>query len=598
MPRLSFILNQLAGKSSGFSVGGTVQAHTKGIWMWGAPLQLSAPGAPDNLLLLDTEGLQSLSATEGHDAKIFSLAILLASSFLYNSEKAINNAAIDQLSLVAQLTQRIRAKSGRGDEGAAALASEMPDFLWLLRDFQLELKDESGRPITKDEYLDEALRPQRGTSAAAAELNATRAAIKTLFPRRACETLPHPTLGTRLGADALKNLPALEKLAPPFRDGVHALKARVLATVRPKAVGGVALSGTALLRLAEAYVDAINKGAVPVISSAWQSVVQLEGRRALDDAIGQYRAAARAFAGRTPPPERDAWEAEHARLSQAAIAAFRAAALGGGGGGAATLEQQLVAAMADERKQLDALIGAQSTALCQKVAASVGDRLGRYAAASHASHAADLPAAIEAAIGEYAAGAAGAAKAEGLHALLTGRVLPLVRSTLAAAEEGARAATAKTAGLEAEVGRAGAPARRGRATAQSAAAGATLLWRRAAVADADAAVGARAAAEAEADGLRAQVASRDATIRSRDATIAAQVTLAPIGASPLSRPPAALSGGARRRRCRRRRRPRPSSALASRRRRPSTLAAATTRPRSPTCRRRRRSRRPAAAAAR
>ena len=155
----SFILNQLAGKSSGFSVGGTVQAHTKGIWMWGAPLQLSAPGAPDNLLLLDTEGLQSLSATEGHDAKIFSLAILLASSFLYNSEKAINNAAIDQLSLVAQLTQRIRAKSGRGDEGAAALASEMPDFLWLLRDFQLELKDEGGRPITKDEYLDEASAP-------------------------------------------------------------------------------------------------------------------------------------------------------------------------------------------------------------------------------------------------------------------------------------------------------------------------------------------------------------------------------------------------------------------------------------------------------
>ena len=73
----------------------------------------------------------------------------------------------------------------RGDESAAALASEMPDFLWLLRDFQLELKDEGGRPITKDEYLDEALRPQRGTSAAAAELNATRAAIKTLFPRRA-----------------------------------------------------------------------------------------------------------------------------------------------------------------------------------------------------------------------------------------------------------------------------------------------------------------------------------------------------------------------------------------------------------------------------
>ena len=92
-------------------------------------------------------------------------------------------------------------------------------------------------------------------------------------------------LGTRLGADALKNLPALEKLAPPFRDGVHAVKARVLATVRPKAVGGVALSGTALLRLAEAYVDAINGGALPTIATAWGSVLTLECERASREAL-------------------------------------------------------------------------------------------------------------------------------------------------------------------------------------------------------------------------------------------------------------------------------------------------------------------------
>ena len=38
--------------------------------------------------LLDTEGLQSIDQTEGHDANIFSLAILLSSFFVYNSEKA------------------------------------------------------------------------------------------------------------------------------------------------------------------------------------------------------------------------------------------------------------------------------------------------------------------------------------------------------------------------------------------------------------------------------------------------------------------------------------------------------------------------------
>jgi len=106
----SYILNQLAGRQSGFGVGSSVQACTKGIWMWGAPRNLegSTPGAPKHLLLLDTEGLASISQTEGHDAKIFCLALLLSSFFVYNSEKAINSAAIDQLSLVVQLIQKIR----------------------------------------------------------------------------------------------------------------------------------------------------------------------------------------------------------------------------------------------------------------------------------------------------------------------------------------------------------------------------------------------------------------------------------------------------------------------------------------------------------
>ena len=104
----SFILNQLAGQDAGFGIGSSVQAHTKGVWLWGAPLQGRGPGSPMNIILLDTEGLSSISQTEGHDAKIFCLAILLSSIFVYNSEKAINSGALDQLSLVVQLIKKIR----------------------------------------------------------------------------------------------------------------------------------------------------------------------------------------------------------------------------------------------------------------------------------------------------------------------------------------------------------------------------------------------------------------------------------------------------------------------------------------------------------
>ena len=281
----SYILNQLAGSDRGFGVGSSVQAKTKGIWLWGAPLKIDnpAPGAAQNVLLLDTEGLQSIEATEGHDAKIFSLAILLSSFFVYNSEKAINNAAIDQLSLVAQLTQRIRVHAAGEEEGESSssgdhLAGFFPQFTWLLRDFQLELTSAEGREFSTDEYLEECLRPQPGKSAAVLEQNETRQAIRKLFTDRSCIALPHPTLGTPLPSTALKNLPSIDKLAVPFQQGVSALKRRLLDNARAKTLGpgGPALNGPMLLKLAESYVEAINGGALPVISTAWQAAISLD----------------------------------------------------------------------------------------------------------------------------------------------------------------------------------------------------------------------------------------------------------------------------------------------------------------------------------
>lgn len=56
----SYILNQLLGRSSGFQVAPTHRPCTKGLWMWSAPMQCSAPdGSTYNLLLLDTEGIDA-----------------------------------------------------------------------------------------------------------------------------------------------------------------------------------------------------------------------------------------------------------------------------------------------------------------------------------------------------------------------------------------------------------------------------------------------------------------------------------------------------------------------------------------------------------
>ncbi|XP_029769451.1 guanylate-binding protein 2-like [Terrapene carolina triunguis] len=59
----SYLLNRLAGKDrGGFSLGATVQSHTKGIWMWCLP---HPRRAGHTLVLLDTEGLGDVEKVSG-----------------------------------------------------------------------------------------------------------------------------------------------------------------------------------------------------------------------------------------------------------------------------------------------------------------------------------------------------------------------------------------------------------------------------------------------------------------------------------------------------------------------------------------------------
>ena len=460
----SYILNQLAGTDRGFGVGSSVQAKTKGIWLWGAPIKVDspAPGAPQHVLLLDTEGLQSIEATEGHDAKIFSLAILLSSFFVYNSEKAINNAAIDQLSLVAQLTQRIRvnAAADGGDAGGESLAGFFPNFTWLLRDFQLELTSADGHEMSSDEYLEECLRPQPGKSAAVKEQNETRQAIRQLFTERSCIALPHPTLGTPLPPTAVKDLPPLAQLAEPFQHGVRALKRRIFECARAKTMGtnGPALNGPMLLQLAESYVEAINGGALPTISTAWQAAISLECHRALDEARAQYAAGVGAATQRAEMLDEATWRAEHSRLQAEALLHFKSQALGDG---SKAFEEQLLAIISAERVRAEEALLAKSHALCERVAFAQAEALTAYmrraAQTAGFRHADALPALLGEVLAAYESGASGGAKSAGLAALLA-KALPVVGEVLGAveaAEEGARkaaaASSAESADLRAQV---------------------------------------------------------------------------------------------------------------------------------------------------
>eukprot|EP00966_Prymnesium_polylepis_P098260 2275633-Prymnesium_polylepis.1 len=66
-----------------------------------------------------------------------------------------------------------------------------------------------------------------------------------------------------------------------------------------------------LLALTDAYVKAINEGALPTISTAWQNVVVIECERALKAGSALYRDGAAAAANRDPPVAPEEWAQLH-----------------------------------------------------------------------------------------------------------------------------------------------------------------------------------------------------------------------------------------------------------------------------------------------
>jgi hypothetical protein len=62
----------------------------------------------------------------------------------------------------------------------------------------------------------------------------------------------------------------LSNFRPEFRSGLDAFTKFVLDRTRPKQLGATTMTGPILAGLTQSFLDAINNGAVPTISSSWQ----------------------------------------------------------------------------------------------------------------------------------------------------------------------------------------------------------------------------------------------------------------------------------------------------------------------------------------
>ena len=107
----SFLLNKILlnnndkNSLNGFNVGPTIKPCTKGIWIWSDPIIINNKNFNESFpcFIIDTEGLNAYDEEINQDTKIYLIAILISSLFIYNSFVPIDEPALETLSFIINL---------------------------------------------------------------------------------------------------------------------------------------------------------------------------------------------------------------------------------------------------------------------------------------------------------------------------------------------------------------------------------------------------------------------------------------------------------------------------------------------------------------
>ena len=294
----SFLLNRVLlnkQENHGFGVGPTFRPCTKGIWIWSEPIMISNSNCPKPFpcFLIDTEGLGAYIEEINHDTKIFLIAIIISSLFIYNSFGALDEISITSLSLVLNLSETIKIKSLTHKDKEEELAEYFPALLWLLRDFSLKLEDINGNTITEKQYLEKALENVSGNNEIIEEKNRVRKLIRAYFPERDCFTMVRPVEDEK----DLQNLEYLSngELREEFLKQAENFRNKILNITCPKTFRKRLLNGSMLVELVQNILDSINSGCIPVIENTWKYVVQSECIKNTEDLFNRFSKEIRKF---------------------------------------------------------------------------------------------------------------------------------------------------------------------------------------------------------------------------------------------------------------------------------------------------------------
>lgn len=151
----------------------------------------------------------------------------------------------------------------------------------------LELRDVRGKPTDSSQYLESALTDVGHIRNLTEKGRKTREGIIHFFRERDCVVLVRPCNEER----DLKRMDKMDEneLRPEFVRELNVIRDKIFRQCGPKKLKGVNLNTRMYVKMIQDYVDAINRGSVPVIESAWISVLKSELQSALSEAQDEYK---------------------------------------------------------------------------------------------------------------------------------------------------------------------------------------------------------------------------------------------------------------------------------------------------------------------
>lgn len=298
----SFLLNQLLSLScyEGFGVGHLRDTKTKGIWVWGSPLELDIGGVKTSVFFLDTEGFESVGKSNVYDDRIFALATVMSSVLIYNLPETIREADITRLSFAVELAEEFYGRVKGQD-----VAFEPAKLLWLIqRDFL------QGKSV--QEMVDEALRqvPNANGDKNIDQINQIRDSLAVMGDNSTAFSLPQPHLQRTKLCDMKDS-----ELDPMYVKKRDQLKAVVSSIIRPKIVQGKTLNGKEFVSFLEQILEALNKGEIPSTGS----LVEVFNKGILERCLKLYNGR---MGGLRLPTSEMSLQQSHEDAKAAAVVAF------------------------------------------------------------------------------------------------------------------------------------------------------------------------------------------------------------------------------------------------------------------------------------